>query len=181
MYQGEINIKKEELSAFLKVAQSLQIRGLATDDTSNTVQSLSNRDVSRLCANSDTQNVAQSQLNTINKIGKDVELIDRRKRPLDVSKKNIKKRKPDAPPENVHDSPSGEMEYDKRNVLWLPNTDTYELVNESEDTEIPRVKQEKDDKSIDPFEETDGQSSSKTTTQQGTEFIIKRVSIYSVF
>lgn len=35
MYQGEVNVKQAELQAFMSIAESLQIKGLATNSGSN--------------------------------------------------------------------------------------------------------------------------------------------------
>ncbi|XP_076659012.1 uncharacterized protein LOC143362596 [Halictus rubicundus] len=47
MYQGEVNIKQEDIASFLKVAETLQIKGLTTDSDEKSDDSLS-KDVDQL-------------------------------------------------------------------------------------------------------------------------------------
>lgn len=42
MYQGEVNIKQEDIASFLKVAETLQIKGLTTDTEEVCSKHLSN-------------------------------------------------------------------------------------------------------------------------------------------
>ncbi|CAH0382836.1 unnamed protein product [Bemisia tabaci] len=39
MYRGEVNVRQEDLTAFLKTAELLQIKGLTSDDSKETIQS----------------------------------------------------------------------------------------------------------------------------------------------
>lgn len=164
MYQGEINIRKEDLSTFLKVAQTLQIRGLATEDASS-ARSFSNEE-DPLSIDFDAGGAPPPHL--INKVSRDVEMIDRRKRSREISKRSVKKRKQDAFPgsENVHDLSNEETEDDKKNVLLLMNKDTNDCVHENEDTKIPIVKSDDDNQKV--ASPGDAQSSSDNPTQQGT-------------
>ncbi|XP_076683735.1 uncharacterized protein LOC143376856 isoform X2 [Andrena cerasifolii] len=172
MYQGEINIRKEDLSTFLKVAQTLQIRGLATEDASS-ARSFSNEE-DPLSIDFDPRGVPPPHL--INKVGKDVEMIDRRKRSREISKRSVKKRKQDTLPgsENVHDLSNEEADDDKKNVLLLMNKDTNDCVHENEDTKIPIVKSDDDNQKV--ASPGDAQSSSENPTQQGVEPVIYRLS-----
>jgi BTB/POZ domain len=54
MYQGEVNVKQAELQSFMSIAESLQIKGLATNSSSSTVK------------NSDPVNSSYSQFPTNN-------------------------------------------------------------------------------------------------------------------
>lgn len=41
MYQGEVNVKQAELQSFMSIAESLQIKGLATTTNNNNSQPMS--------------------------------------------------------------------------------------------------------------------------------------------
>ncbi|XP_076245227.1 uncharacterized protein LOC143185813 isoform X2 [Calliopsis andreniformis] len=172
MYQGEINIKKEDLSAFLKVAQTLQIKGLATEKTSN-LQAVSNQNATQLSINSNTQNVAQPQFSMAYKVNKNTDTVEKRKRPHEI-KKNIKKCKQDAQPEGVDDLPNEET--DDKDSLVITNKDTPELLKGENDTEIIlETQEEEDDQKLNITNEIDGQSTSENATQQGFMHFISKI------
>ncbi|XP_031827956.1 uncharacterized protein LOC116424982 isoform X2 [Nomia melanderi] len=173
MYQGEINIRQEDLSTFLKVAQTLQIRGLATDDTSTT-KLFSNCD-NQPNTDSNTQSVAQSYLSTIRKTSKDVEMIDRRKRSRDITKKNAKRKRQDAltVSESIHDLSNEEID-DKQEVLLLMNKESNESVQENED--VPTEQDNDNDNKEVLFEQSSAQTSRENPVQQAVEPVIYRLS-----
>ncbi|KAG6804128.1 sex determination protein fruitless-like [Apis mellifera caucasica] len=180
MYQGEININQEDLSTFLKVAQTLQIRGLTTEDTSSTL--FGNCD--QLDVDSFTQNIVQSNLTSINEISKDVNMIDRRKRSRDITKKGCKKKKQDAllTSENIHDASNKKVNNDNQEVLFLmnnKNNDTNDIIDEEEN--ISALKSNNNDKNEDttliyyPFP-LDIENSQENSSEQDVEPVIYRLS-----
>ncbi|XP_076286693.1 uncharacterized protein LOC143212147 isoform X2 [Lasioglossum baleicum] len=178
MYQGEINIKKEDLSTFLKVAQTLQIRGLATDDASAT-KLFSNCD-NQLTTDPDTQNVAQSHLSTVRDTSKDVEMIVRRKRSRDITKKSAKRKRQDASAltESSYDLSNEEADNDNKEVLLLVDEDMDESTEDVSITEDNgNVKTEDTDnvKTEDLLEHPSAQTSSENPAQQD-EPVIYRLS-----
>lgn len=170
MYQGEININQEDLSTFLKVAQTLQIRGLTTEDTSST--SFVNYD--QLDADSFTQNIVQSNLTSINEISKDVNMIDRKKRSRDITKKGCKKKKQDAllTSENIHDASNKKLNNDNQEVLFLMNNENNDTNDIIEEENISIIKSNNNDKNEDttlvyyPFP-LDIENSQENSTEQG--------------
>jgi hypothetical protein len=70
MYQGEVNVKQAELQAFMSIAESLQIKGLATNTTTNNSQTLRASDAanstsySQFQANNVVRNHNQQQFNS---------------------------------------------------------------------------------------------------------------------
>ncbi|XP_076170653.1 uncharacterized protein LOC143148307 isoform X2 [Ptiloglossa arizonensis] len=176
MYQGEINIKQEDLSTFLKVAQTLQIRGLATEN-SNSTKTFSNCD-SQLSIDSNTQSVRQSHLSTINKMYKDVGTIDRRKRSRDIMRKNAKKKRRDtlSVSENIHDLSNEEVDEDNQEVLFLMNKDIGDSMHEKEDNNIPIVKSNDKDHEEDSSKLSNAQTSKDDPPQQVVEPVIYRLS-----
>lgn len=70
MYQGEVNVKQAELQAFMSIAESLQIKGLATNTTNNNSQPLraseaaSSTSYSQFQANNVVRNHNQQQFNS---------------------------------------------------------------------------------------------------------------------
>lgn len=174
MYQGEININQEDLSTFLKVAQTLQIRGLTTEDTSST--SFVNYD--QLDADSFAENTVQSNLTSINEISKDVNITDRRKRSRDITKKGCKKKKQEEKDtlltsENIHDASNKKVNNDNQEVLFLmnnKNNDTNDIIDEEKN--ISTIKSNNNDKNEDttlvyyPFP-LDIENSQENSTEQG--------------
>lgn len=173
MYQGEININQEDLSTFLKVAQTLQIRGLTTEDTNGT-KSFPSCDI-QSDIDCNIQNVAQSNLSTINRTSKEIEMIDRRKRSHDITKKSYKRKKQDMSltAENIHDLSNEKVDNDNQEVLFLTtdtNNETNEIVDEEENINIPTIKindnNKSDDSSLLPFP-LNTENSRENSTQQG--------------
>ncbi|XP_050590784.1 protein abrupt-like isoform X2 [Bombus affinis] len=182
MYQGEININQEDLSTFLKVAQTLQIRGLTTEDT-NSTKSFSSCDI-QSDIDCNIQNVAQSNLSTINRTSKEIETIDRRKRSHDITKKSYKRKKQDMSltAENIHDLSNEKVDNDNQEVLFLTtdtNNETNEIVDEEENINIPTIKINDNNKSDDspllsfPL---NTENSRENSTQQDVEPVIYRLS-----
>ncbi|KOC61545.1 Sex determination protein fruitless [Habropoda laboriosa] len=177
MYQGEINIKQEDLSTFLKVAQTLQIRGLTTEDTSNT-KSFSSCD-SQLNVDPNTRNIVQSNLSTTNKSSKDVEMIDRRKRTRDITKKCVKKKKQDTSiiSKNIQDSSNENVDNHNQEVLLLMDKDTNDSIDEEEESNISIVKSnDKNDVEDSISELTDVENVGENAAQQDVEPVIYRLS-----
>ncbi|XP_017755154.1 PREDICTED: broad-complex core protein isoforms 1/2/3/4/5-like [Eufriesea mexicana] len=172
---SEININQEDLSTFLKVAQTLQIRGLTAEDTSNT-KSFPNCD-NQLDVDSNIQDIAQSNINTMNETSKDVEMIDRRKRSRDITKKSTKRKKQDTSitPENTHSVSNEEVNNDNQEVLFLMNQDTNDILNEEDNINIPTVKNNNDN-SEDTTILTDVENSRENSAQQDVEPVIYRLS-----
>lgn len=176
MYQGEININQEDLSTFLKVAQTLQIRGLTTEDTSST-NSFPSCD-SQLDIDSNIQNIAQSNLSTISETSKDIEMIDRRKRSRDITKKSYKRKKDTSViSENTHDVSNENKDNDDQESLFLTSNiknETNEIIDEKEKINIPTAKINDSDGSEDntlPHFSLNTENSRENSTQQGREFI----------
>ncbi|XP_071878674.1 uncharacterized protein isoform X2 [Bombus fervidus] len=182
MYQGEININQEDLSTFLKVAQTLQIRGLTTEDT-NSTKSFPSCDI-QSDIDCNIQNVAQPNLSTINRTSKEIEIIDRRKRSNEMTKKSYKRKKQDMSltAENIHDLSNEKVDNDNQEVLFLTtdtNNETNEIVNEEENINIPAVKindnNKNDDSPLLPFP-LNTENSRENSTQQDVEPVIYRLS-----
>ncbi|CAL7933611.1 unnamed protein product [Xylocopa violacea] len=173
MYQGEININQEDLSTFLKVAQTLQIRGLTTEDT-NSIKSFFGCD-SQLHIDPNVQNIAQSNLNTVNKTSKDVEMMDRRKRSRDITKRNIKRKKQDISltSESTHDTSNEAVDSGNQEVMLLMNKDT---VDEEEDNNILTTKTNENDENENATELAEIENSRGNPTQQDIEPVIYRLS-----
>nr|XP_012137808.1 PREDICTED: uncharacterized protein LOC100882692 isoform X3 [Megachile rotundata] len=67
MYQGEVNIKQEDIASFLKVAETLQIKGLTTETEEKLEEALSKnaQDLDQIFSTEqDSVNSAKSDLNT---------------------------------------------------------------------------------------------------------------------
>lgn len=70
MYQGEVNVKQAELQAFMSIAESLQIKGLATNTAANNSQTLRASDAAnstsytQFQANNVVRNHNQQQFNS---------------------------------------------------------------------------------------------------------------------
>lgn len=65
MYQGEVNIKQEDISSFLKLAETLQIKGLTTEKTKeNSICAENEKEKdsykTELCEDSEGQNVGET-------------------------------------------------------------------------------------------------------------------------
>ncbi|XP_076650096.1 uncharacterized protein LOC143357461 isoform X2 [Halictus rubicundus] len=176
MYQGEINIKKEDLSTFLKVAQTLQIRGLATDDASAT-KLFSNCD-NQPNTDSDTQNAAQSYLSTVRDTSKDVEMMDRRKRSRDITKKSAKRKRQDASAlsESSYDMSNEETDNDNKEVLLLDDNESTEDVSIAEGNDNIKTEDNDNVKTENLLEQPSAQTSSESPAQQAVEPVIYRLS-----
>ncbi|XP_017881377.1 protein tramtrack, beta isoform-like isoform X1 [Ceratina calcarata] len=169
MYQGEININQEDLPTFLKVAQTLQIRGLTTEDTVN-IKSFLGFELNEPTV----QNIAQSSLSTINKVSKDVEMIDRRKRSRDLTRKCNKKAKHDTPVtvENTQNIFKEDMDNDDQDVLLLKDEND-SIVNDSDNVYTTKNNENDENENatelaVDP--------TSKNPTQEDVEPVIYRLS-----
>lgn len=68
MYQGEVNVKQAELQAFMSIAESLQIKGLATSTSGNnalrTPDAVNSSSYSQFQANNVARNHNQHQFNS---------------------------------------------------------------------------------------------------------------------
>ena len=65
MYQGEVNVKQAELQSFMSIAESLQIKGLATS-TNNNINSVSSGNSTQSVRTSDPTNSSYGQFHANN-------------------------------------------------------------------------------------------------------------------
>ncbi|KAG7211268.1 hypothetical protein KM043_010575 [Ampulex compressa] len=124
MYQGEINIRQEELPTFLKIAQTLQIKGLTGEQNDKLLSCKSND-----CIWSKTEkSIEHSEVDTLSTAFKDDGRIQRPKRSQEATKKHTKKKRQATASleEDTSDlqPKKGSVSSDKEEVLLLSNEDS---------------------------------------------------------
>ncbi|EFN83809.1 Protein abrupt [Harpegnathos saltator] len=130
MYQGEVNVKREDLPTFLKMAQIFQIKGL--EDCEGQIMPIINNYVNASHAENNSENV-NTLSNTSSEQGNKRKLSDGSASSHKISKRNIRKRKKH-PPKNENNL----IQEPKDNInsnddIYLLSDDNQKDENNSED------------------------------------------------
>lgn len=173
MYQGEVNVKREDLPTFLKMAQIFQIKGL--EDREGQILPMINNYVnaSQIQCNSENVNTLSD---TNSAQGSKRKLPDGSAGSNKISKKNTRKKKKPSP-ENENDSakqPKDDVNISSNNDIYLLSDDDQNDANDSENMSS-KYKVENSDSSNDNEEIValaNKSNSNNDSTQSGTFFIV---------
>lgn len=173
MYQGEVNVKREDLPTFLKMAQIFQIKGL--EDREGQILPMINNYVNASHIQCNSENV-NTLSDTNSAQGSKRKLPDGSAGSHKISKKNTRKKKKPSP-ENENDSakqPKDDVNISSNNDIYLLSDDDQNDANDSENTSS-KYKVENSDSSNDNEEIValaNKSNSNNDSTQSGTFFIV---------
>lgn len=130
MYQGEVSMKQEDLSTFLKVAQTLQIKGLAEENYSPLLSHDIEKELNVYC---------KSEIEDI-EVWQDItekceaKTINKPKRCQDTYKKYIKKKRriKSSPAGSLYDSNKSTEIPEAKDIIFLSNEDSHDSSSSEE-------------------------------------------------